>query len=225
MFKQKQYIYIVVVVCMMLLSSVPVSASVIDDGNNSKQETNQRDERGYWWQFFYNCFPSYNNVQVDEKQEVTLEEEQNEQIEKEVERVEVEQPNEQHDESPLVAFESEVVELTNIERERYGLQPLQIDYKLSEVAREKSKDMRVNRYFDHNSPVYGSPFSMMQQFGVHYQTAGENIAMGQRSAGEVVQAWMNSAGHRANILNPNFTHIGVGFDENGYYWTQQFIGK
>ncbi|KFZ32490.1 hypothetical protein JS44_04615 [Anoxybacillus flavithermus] len=66
---------------------------------------------------------------------------------------------------------------------------------------------------------------MMRDFGVSYRTAGENIAKGQRTPQEVVNAWMNSAGHRANILNRNFTHIGVGFDGNGNYWTQMFIGK
>ncbi|WP_242664935.1 CAP domain-containing protein, partial [Geobacillus zalihae] len=83
----------------------------------------------------------------------------------------------------------------------------------------------VNHYFSHNSPTYGSPFEMMKKFGISYTAAGENIAKGQRTPQEVVNAWMNSEGHRANILNKNFTHIGVGFEENGYIWTQQFIRK
>jgi uncharacterized protein YkwD len=85
--------------------------------------------------------------------------------------------------------------------------------------------MAVNHYFSHNSPTYGSPFEMMRKFGISYTAAGENIAKGQRTPQEVVAAWMNSAGHRANILNKNYTHIGVGFEENGYIWTQQFIRK
>ena len=85
--------------------------------------------------------------------------------------------------------------------------------------------MQVNNYFDHNSPTYGSPFDMMRSYGIDYRTAGENIAMGQRTPQEVVNAWMNSPGHRANILNGDFTHIGVGYVEQGNYWTQQFIGK
>lgn len=85
--------------------------------------------------------------------------------------------------------------------------------------------MQKNNYFDHNSPTYGSPFDMMKKFGISYKSAGENIAQGQRTPEEVVQAWMNSAGHRANILNNGFTHIGVGYVENGNYWTQQFITK
>lgn len=127
--------------------------------------------------------------------------------------------------STLNAYEKKVVELTNAERQKRGLKPLIVDDALSKVAREKSLDMQRNNYFSHTSPTYGSPFDMMKKFGISYKTAGENIAMGQRTPEEVVNAWMNSEGHRANILNPNFTHIGVGYVENGHYWTQQFIGK
>src|SRR5699024_2120590 len=133
--------------------------------------------------------------------------------------------NEEQTHDELNAFEREMFELTNVERVNNGLDPLEVDYELSRVAREKSRDMAENFYFDHNSPVYGSPFDMMRSYGITYHTAGENIAKGQRSPEEVVQGWMNSSGHRANILNPNFTHIGVGFVENGNHWTQQFIGK
>ncbi|GAE93206.1 transporter [Gracilibacillus boraciitolerans JCM 21714] len=122
-------------------------------------------------------------------------------------------------------FERQVVALTNKERENAGLAPLQLDTKLSQVARKKSKDMATNGYFSHTSPTYGSPFNMMQQSGVNYRTAGENIAKGQRTPEEVVNGWMNSEGHRANILNGDFTHIGVGYVEDGNHWTQQFIGK
>ena len=127
--------------------------------------------------------------------------------------------------SQLSAYEQKVVELTNVERSKNGLSALQVDVNLSKVAREKSSDMQRNNYFSHTSPTYGSPFDMMKKFGITYRTAGENIAMGQRTPEEVVQAWMNSEGHRANILNANYTHIGVGYVENGNYWTQQFIGK
>ncbi len=122
-------------------------------------------------------------------------------------------------------FEKQVVELTNQERAKAGLAPLQLDENLSKVARDKSLDMQQKGYFSHNSPTYGSPFDMMRSYGIQYNSAGENIAMGQRSPEEVVQAWMNSAGHRANILNSSFTHIGVGYVANGNYWTQMFIGK
>ncbi len=125
----------------------------------------------------------------------------------------------------LSEFEQRVVELTNAERAKQGLPDLKIDTELSKVARIKSEDMQKNNYFDHNSPTYGSPFDMMKKFGISYTSAGENIAQGQRTPEEVVQAWMNSAGHRANILNNGFTHIGVGYVESGNYWTQQFITK
>ena len=92
-------------------------------------------------------------------------------------------------------------------------------------ARAKSKDMSSKGYFSHTSPTYGSPFDQMKQFGVSYRSAGENIAMGQRTPEEVVRGWMNSPGHKANILSSDFTHIGIGYDKNGNYWTQQFISK
>lgn len=138
----------------------------------------------------------------------------------------IEQPNETTTQGTysLSQFEQEVVTLTNKERAKYGLQPLKIDSKLSEVARIKSTDMKKNGYFSHTSPTYGSPFDMMKEFGISYRAAGENIAMGQRSPQEVVNAWMNSEGHRKNILSSNFTHIGIGHVE-GNYWTQMFIGK
>lgn len=125
----------------------------------------------------------------------------------------------------LSAFESRVIDLTNEQRRKNGLQNLQPDTALSNVAQEKSNDMKAKSYFSHTSPTYGSPFDMMRDFGVTYQSAGENIAMGQQSAEEVVNAWMNSEGHRKNILSPNFTHIGVGHTSSGNYWTQMFIGK
>ncbi|KIY21361.1 MULTISPECIES: CAP domain-containing protein [Mesobacillus] len=127
--------------------------------------------------------------------------------------------------SAVSAYEQKVVELTNQERAKNGLKPLALDTELSKVAREKSRDMQSKGYFSHTSPTYGSPFDMMKQFGINYRSAGENIAMGQPTPEEVVKAWMNSSGHRANILNSSYTHIGVGHVANGNYWTQMFIGK
>ncbi len=127
--------------------------------------------------------------------------------------------------SGLSEFEQQVVNLTNEERAKAGLPALEVDTELSKVAQAKSEDMRDNNYFAHNSPTYGSPFDMMNQFGVDYQSAGENIAKGQQTPEEVVNAWMNSEGHRKNIMNGSFTHIGVGYVEEGNIWTQQFIGK
>lgn len=125
----------------------------------------------------------------------------------------------------LSEYEQQVADLTNKERTSRGLKPLKIDLELSRVAHEKSRDMAVNDYFSHTSPVYGSPFDMMKSYGITYRTAGENIAAGQRTPEEVVNAWMNSEGHRANILNPNYTNIGVGYAAQGNQWTQHFIGK
>jgi uncharacterized YkwD family protein/spore coat assembly protein SafA len=121
--------------------------------------------------------------------------------------------------------EQEVINLVNQERAKEGLPALKYDWELARVAKYKSQDMKDQNYFSHNSPVYGSPFTMMQNFGINYKSAGENIARGQRSASQVVDAWMNSSGHRANIMSSDFTHIGVGYVESGNYWTQMFIKK
>lgn len=121
-------------------------------------------------------------------------------------------------------YESEVVRLVNAERAKNGLSALTTNWELSRVARYKSQDMVDKKYFSHTSPTYGSPFDMMKSFGISYRTAGENIAYGQRTPEQVVTAWMNSSGHRANILNSSFTQIGVGYVANGNYWTQMFIG-
>ena len=126
--------------------------------------------------------------------------------------------------SAVRSYESEVVRLVNEIRRQYGLSSLTENWELSRVAGFKSQDMKDRAYFDHTSPTYGSPFQMMKDFGISYRTAGENIAMGYRSPEAVVNGWMNSSGHRANILNANFKQIGVGYVAQGNYWTQMFIG-
>ncbi|MFC7364954.1 MULTISPECIES: CAP domain-containing protein [Bhargavaea] len=125
----------------------------------------------------------------------------------------------------LSAVEQKVLDLTNAERAKAGLKPLAADTKLMDAARAKSADMRKNNYFSHTSPTYGSPFDQMKAAGISYKKAAENIAMGQRTPEEVVKGWMESPGHRQNILTPEFTHIGIGYDSNGHYWTQMFIQK
>lgn len=125
----------------------------------------------------------------------------------------------------ILAIEEKVVALTNAERAKNGLSALQIDRPLMAAAREKSQDMKTHNYFSHTSPTFGSPFDRLKALGIAYKSAGENIAKGQRTPEEVVQAWMNSEGHRANILNKDFTHIGVGYVQDGNIWTQQFIKK
>ncbi|WP_438351143.1 CAP domain-containing protein [Paenibacillus sp. FA6] len=118
---------------------------------------------------------------------------------------------------------SQVVDLVNQERSKAGLKSLVIDAKLANMALDKAKDMNNNNYFAHQSPTFGSPFDMMKQYGISYSYAGENIAKGQKTPADVMQAWMNSEGHRANILSANFTTIGVGY-YNGH-WVQEFISK
>ena len=125
----------------------------------------------------------------------------------------------------VTSFEQEVIRLVNEIRVSNGLKALTYDWELARVARYKSQDMKDNRYFAHNSPVYGTPFQMMKNFGISYRSAGENIAMGYSTPQAVVNAWMNSSGHRANILNSSYTHIGVGYVSSGHYWTQMFISK
>lgn len=125
------------------------------------------------------------------------------------------------------SYQQQVLDLVNKERTSRGLSPLTLDSNLCDVATKKAQDMATKNYFDHTSPTYGSPFDMMSRFGVSYRTAGENIAKGQKTPEEVMNAWMNSPGHRANILNPDFTKLGLGVakDSNGtLYWSQMFIG-
>lgn len=120
--------------------------------------------------------------------------------------------------------EQEVLRLVNIERQKAGLGAFTLSAELSNVARDKSKDMAHNNYFSHTSPSHGSPFDMMRAYGINYRSAGENIAKGYNTAQSVVNGWMNSPGHRANILNSSFNTLGVGYYKlgNTAYWTQMF---
>ena len=127
--------------------------------------------------------------------------------------------------SGVTSFEQEVIRLVNEIRAENGLKALTYDWELSRVARYKSQDMKDNNYFSHTSPVYGTPFQMMKNFGISYRSAGENIAKGYATPQAVVNGWMNSSGHRANILNAGYTHIGVGYVSGGNYWTQMFISR
>lgn len=127
--------------------------------------------------------------------------------------------------SSVTAYEQEVIRLVNEIRGNNGLGALTYDWELGRVARYKSQDMKDNKYFAHNSPVYGTPFQMIKNFGISYRSAAENIAKGYATPQAVVNGWMNSSGHRANILNPSYTHIGAGYVSGGNYWTQMFISK
>lgn len=121
-------------------------------------------------------------------------------------------------------YEDEVLRLVNIERERNNLAPLTMNEEIRKIARIKSTDMSNNNYLAHVSPTFGTPFEMLKSFGITYKSAAENIAKGQPNPQEVVAAWMNSAGHKKNILTPSFKNIGVGYNSNGNYWTQLFTG-
>ena len=126
------------------------------------------------------------------------------------------------------SFETQVIELTNLERQKNGLSSLQVDQQLSRVALYKSRNMRDVGYFSHRSPTYGTPSDMMKSFHIQYIKAAENIAAGQMSPEQVVREWMESPVHKRNILTPSHTHIGVGYAKGGAYdtyWTQLFITK
>lgn len=118
------------------------------------------------------------------------------------------------------AYAQQVVDLCNIYRAQAGLTLLTLDPKLTNAAMMRSSEMRQYCYFDHARPNGDSCFTVFKEYGISYSWAGENIAWNQSSPEEVVTAWMNSPGHRANIMNPNLKKIGVGFDS--YYWTQLF---
>lgn len=119
-----------------------------------------------------------------------------------------------------------VLDLVNQERKKAGVPALTLSDQLTNIATIKAKDMADKGYFSHDSPTYGSPFDMLKHFGVKYSYAGENIAAGQKTAAEVMNSWMNSSGHKANILNKNYTQLGVGYTTGGEYgteWVQLFI--
>lgn len=129
------------------------------------------------------------------------------------------------DQSSVKTLEAEVIRLVNVERSKKGLQALTADWEISRVARYKSQDMINKKYFSHTSPTFGSPFKMLESFGIRFSSAGENIAYGQQTPLAVMNSWMNSAGHKANILSPSYTHIGVGLAKSSSgvcYWTQMF---
>ncbi len=124
-----------------------------------------------------------------------------------------------------VEFGEKVVELVNAERKKYGLEPLESDFDLKCAAFERA--MELTELFSHTRPDGSSCFSILSEYDISYGTCGENIAAGQFSPESVMQSWMNSAGHRANILSEDFSKIGIGCycDEDstyGIYWTQIF---
>lgn len=129
--------------------------------------------------------------------------------------------------SNLSSDELEVFNLINKQRANNGLSQLKVDSQVQRVAKIKAQDMVSNSYFSHNSPTYGTPFEMLKSFKISYKTAGENIA-GNSSNSGAVNAWMNSSGHKANILNSSFNYTGIGVVSSPQYgkvYVQMFIGK
>ncbi len=123
------------------------------------------------------------------------------------------------------AVEREQLRLTNADRSSQGLPALRCDPRLAEVARAHSRDMAVRDFFDHTNPDGEQPWDRMRRHGIRdFSSAGENIAYGYPTAEAVEEGWMDSPGHRANILGRDYTHLGVGvFDDGGtLYWTQVF---
>ncbi|MBR5229676.1 MAG: hypothetical protein IKW01_02375 [Firmicutes bacterium] len=128
---------------------------------------------------------------------------------------------------PASGMTAEVIRMTNENRQRAGLSSLSANSSLNRLAQLKAEDMAKNGYFSHTSPSYGSAFDMLKASGIAYRTAGENIAKGQKSAQSVMTGWMNSAGHRENIMSSSYTEIGVGYTQDSKgntYWVQIFMG-
>jgi uncharacterized YkwD family protein len=200
--------------CLVLL--VPISSLSVSANNSQVQNANVMQQLSNKVDLLQQVrsFLSIFNIRFDKIQEenTVIPEESKEQI--------TETPTF----SSVHAYEKQVVDLVNKERAKYGISALTINEELCNGARMKSRDLHDNRYFSHTSPTYGSPFQMMKSLGISYRTAGENIAMGYGSPEAVVRAWMNSEGHRANILNRSYTEIGVGYIEDGGYYTQWFRG-
>ena len=135
--------------------------------------------------------------------------------------METQQP--QPETAPVSAYAQEVVRLVNIERGKAGLAPLELDAQLSAAAQVRAEEIDID--FSHSRPDGSSGFTVLKEMGISYRAVGENIAKGSPTPERVVQGWMNSAGHRANILNENFTVIGVGVYEDAagiMHWVQLF---
>ena len=178
-----------------------------------------------FYAFLSNCI----NISIQQKPEQQPEEETPEhRPEQEVPEQKPEQQKPQQDNTATDSTKAgQILSLVNKERSNAGLSSLRADSQLNKLAQMKAEDMAKNRYFSHTSPTYGSAFDMMNQYGVSYRTAGENIAKGQKTAQSVMTGWMNSPGHRANILKSGYTRLGVGYalDAGGTpYWVQIFAG-
>ena len=124
-------------------------------------------------------------------------------------------------------LEQDVWELVNQERVKEGLDVLEWSEGAAKAARMKAEDLWNKRYFDHFSPVYGTPAALLRRVGVSFTGVGENLGQGPADTAQMMAGWMGSDGHRANILHRDFTHLGVGVfkvpEKDSMYWTQLFI--
>ena len=187
-----------------------------------------------WKKLFGNCVtPEQPDIELPDNQAPDIQKPENQlpdnqkpEIEDNVkpeEDTESNQPSEDEDTEENSTYAEQIVALVNVEREKAGLAPVALSIELGQVAMIRAKEIEVS--FSHTRPN-GSYFtSVLQENGITYRLAGENIAWGQKSPEEVMNAWMNSAGHRANILNANFKELGVAHYQNARgvnYFVQLF---
>ncbi|MCI8363556.1 MAG: hypothetical protein HFG34_01200 [Eubacterium sp.] len=122
------------------------------------------------------------------------------------------------------SYAEKVLKLVNKERAKVGRKALKLDTSLNRAAKVRAKE--ITKVFSHDRPDGSSCFSIMKEMGISYRAVGENIAAGQPTPEEVVNSWMNSEGHRANILSQDFEKLGVGYVKTGgvykHYWVQLF---
>ena len=124
-------------------------------------------------------------------------------------------------------YDAELLTLTNAKRQNAGLPALRLSSQLGQVAQNHAEDMAINNYFSHIG-LNGSQLSeRVEAIGYDFSYVGENISAGRTTPLDTIQGWMNSQGHRENILNPNYTEIGFGYayspsSEYGHYWVQVF---
>lgn len=237
--KKQSLMTLVVATALVVSPFVSSSAHAADDQSRSQAPVNcignysSLLSDSFWKQWFNVDLKIPNNGGQDQQVTTPQVPEQEVEVtkpqvpEQEVEVTTPQTPQQEVETTPAVTteqadFANRVVELVNQERAKGGLAPLQMDEQLSKVAMIKAKDMYDNQYFDHQSPTLGSPFDLMRSQGVTYSYAGENIAKGQTSPEQVMRDWMNSEGHRQNIMNPNYKSIGVAFYNNE--WVQEFTG-
>ena len=175
--------------------------------------------------FSFPSLPSFPSVPDMNRPETEKPETEKPETEKpETEKPETEKPETEKPETNqgVSAYAARVVELVNEERAKAGLSALKLDLKASQAAQVRAEE--IGSHFSHTRPDGRSCYTALKEAGVSYRAAGENIAKGQKTPEAVVTAWMNSAGHRANILSENFTAIGVGYVEGCNCWSQFFIG-